>query len=394
MKDFFYNNKKNNLNFLYAKKVNENWSRNKKIIYLHLNYNLSLNNIAQEFGLTKERIRQILIKFVSNFEGQEKEDFFIDFYVKRKKFKFISNFFKKELSVYKRKLEEEIEIISYKFNWNDNLFKVVEKSLILKSNLRYFLKSSNYFKLNIAEFEDKFILPLWKQFEFKDIIVRKDKVDIIAKAYFKPYVKYKINEIISTYNQYFPKLSRRAIEGMLFNYNEIFSLSAGKYMISYYKDQKEFLYFSNIADLIYKKINNFFLNDENIICDISKFKEENDFHYPFLNEHHYYFFAKKYSKKFSSKFDSFRSPIIFKKEEKTNIAGKDIQILFKKQIDHYLKEGNLYNKWIDKDYFLKNIHDKYGIKDYYFFQKIHLFNIDKILGNRYEKGKIKFIKNY
>ncbi|BDV03349.1 MAG: hypothetical protein HPPSJP_0700 [Candidatus Hepatoplasma scabrum] len=385
---------KNNFNFLYAKKLNENWKRDNKIIYLHFNYNLGFNNLAQEFGLTKERIRQILIKFISSFNKKEKNNFFIDFYVRRNKFKFISKFFKIECNFYKKQLEQEIEDISFKFSYNNNFFKIVKKSLILKSNARYFLKSNNYFKLNILDFKDNLILPFWKQFEFKDIITRKDKVDIIAKAYFKPYTKYKIEEIISIYKQYFPKLSRRAIEGMLFNYNEIFSLSAGKYMISYYKDQKEFLYFSYIADLIYEKVNNFFLNDDNIICDISKFKEKNNFNYPFLNEHHYYFFAKKYSEKFNNKFDSFRSPIIFKKEQKAKISGKDIQLLFKKQIEMFLEENDLYNKWINKDLFLKNIHDEYGIKDYYFFQKMHLFNLNKISGNRYEKGKIKFNKDY
>ncbi|AHK22191.1 Sigma70, region containing protein [Candidatus Hepatoplasma crinochetorum Av] len=392
MKDVFYY-KKNGLSFLFAKKINENWDKNKKILYLHLNYNLSFNSIAQEFGLTKERIRQILLEFVSAFSKDEKIKFFNNFYVKRKKFRYISKLFNQELRLYKEKLENELEEIIYRYEYNDNYFKVVDKKEILKTNLKYFLKLNNYFSLKLSEFNNKFIFLSWKRFEFKDFITRKDKVDIIAKAYFKPYVKYKIDEIISIYKIYFPKLTKRAIEGMLFNYNEIFSLSAGKYMISYYKDKKEYLYFTKIADLIYNQINDYFNNNNNIICDISKFEKDYNFKYPFLNEHHYYFFAKKYSEKFNQKFDSFRSPIIFKKEQKENILGKDIQLLFKKQIFSLLKEEDLYEKWIERDQFLKIINQKYGIKDYYFLQKMHLFNVNKISGNKNQKGKIMFLKD-
>lgn len=68
-------------------------------------------------------------------------------------------------------------------------------------------------------------------------------------------------------------------------------------------------------------------------------------------------------------------------------------MLFKKQIFSLLKEEDLYEKWIERDQFLKIINQKYGIKDYYFLQKMHLFNVNKISGNKNQKGKIMFLKD-
>ncbi len=365
-----------------------------------INLNFKIDDYTSDFKVNKRTLYKKTIDYINNSNIETINEIYsrVDFEKLDNKIKRAIE--KREID-YKMKLSLEVDSYIYDFKLeNGNIIKVIEED-DYKSITRNVNNNDVDCLIRLDSISEKYkehnlLILLTNSFNF---FIKASTLNLYKTIFKVLYADGMIiddmnqmkSDLLKVFSKFNNKVSARGIEGNMFRFELIMSLSYGRYVISIDDDKETYLRKKVLADEVTKRVNEYFADQNKHVLDLVLIASELGNEYKFINEHELYFIAKKFNSYFKENYWSYRPPIMFRVCEAE--GQKNITKILAKHIKSFITYSGINGKWLDKKVFYDMLFEDSGIKENNFNQKIDALqeygiSIEMIDGHRYEDGKI------